>query len=47
MVTVLLYFLVDDENNSIGSLAISMTMADVPGRYSANNRPMKTFSGSA
>jgi hypothetical protein len=24
-----------------------MTMADVPGRYGVNNRPMETFSGSA
>ena len=24
-----------------------MTMADVPGRYGANNHPMETFSGSA
>ena len=27
-------------------LPLSMTMADVPGRYGANNRPMSTFSGS-
>jgi hypothetical protein len=24
-----------------------MTMADVPGQYGVNNRPMETFSGSA